>query len=120
MKAFTRFIFESRHFSRENNRVKPAAFIPWPRFETSVAYIEKIDTNSIWTLGDGIGNLNRGLPALARGDFDEQELGAARLTVQIAEPPPRHWHLIGWDRGSKDVQKSQGLELATVTELHIR
>jgi len=120
MKNFTKYIFESRHFSVENKRVKPTAFVPWPYFECSVANIESLEENEIWPLGDVIGNENRGKAATARGDFDEIDLSAARLSLQNAEPPERHWHIIGWDTGSKDTQKAQALEFAPLVELHVR
>jgi hypothetical protein len=116
MKDFTRYIFEDHHFSKEQNRVKPSAFVPWPRFETSVANVENLEDNIIWQLGDQI----RGLRALARGDFNVSDLTISKLNLQIAEPPPRHWHIIGWDQSSKAVQKAQALELAPLVELHVR
>jgi len=120
MKDFSRFIFEGRHFSKERNRVKPTAFIPWSDSEASVAKIESLDENSIWQLGDDIGKLNRGKSSIARGDFNDSEVQAARLALKIAEPPPRHWHLIGWDISSKEKQILQAQELAPLAELHVR
>jgi hypothetical protein len=119
MKEFTRYIFEDRHFSKENNRVKHNAFLPAPDGETSVSNIVSLGEEEIWQLGDEAGKPRR-KPAIARGDFNTQDVLSARLILKQSEPPPRHWNIIGWDRNSKDAQKAQAIELAPLSELHIR
>ena len=116
MKDYTRFIFENRHFSKENNRVKHSAFVPWPHFETSVSNIESLDESGIWVVGD----LTRENNPTARGNLNEGAVTTAGLSLSNAEPPPRHWHILGWDRNSKDAQKDVALILAPLTELHVR
>jgi hypothetical protein len=121
MKDFSRYIFEKRHFSVENQRVKPSAFVPWPHVETSVADIKELKSEEIWTMGDTFGQEgSRNLSVIARGDFDATDVLNSGLKLTLAEPPERHWHIIGWNENSKDAQKAQALELAPLAELHVR
>ena len=98
----------------------PDAFIPWRKIETSVADIRELEENPIWLLGDDIGMETRRLPAIARGDFEANDVNASGLKIVIAPPKPRHWHILGWDANSRALQKEQARELADYCELHVR
>lgn len=119
-RTLSRFIFESRHFSRERERVKPSAFLPSPNdLETSVLGIDNLTESEIWISGDEVAGATRGRSSLARADIKSSAIAEVHLTLHSDPPPLRHMVLRGWPV-AKDEQKAIALDLSLRSLLRIR
>lgn len=116
----TRFLLQRSHFSAERVRVKPRTFEPARRdHKTSIFRIQALSERRIWALGQKfVGDLHE-KDVLARADISVAQIASAGLTVEAAEPPPRHANIAGWPT-EKDAWKSQAQELAALATLRMR
>jgi hypothetical protein len=114
----SRYLIDKRHYSSQNQRVKPGAFLPEPNGETSVYLIKNLSEKEIWGLGEQYieakGRRIRGRAQLNAGAVEEASL---RLLADAA--PPRHARIVGWP-SEKDEQKAFALELAQRSLLKLR
>jgi hypothetical protein len=93
--------------------------MPYPEIMLSVSNIVSLPESDIWTLGDTVG-LARNRAVKARGEFLESDVVASNLTLVNAEPPERHFHILGWEANEKPKQKLQAQLLAPKLVLVIR
>jgi hypothetical protein len=115
----SRFILQTNWFSRSENRVKYAAFLPNRNGETSVFRTSGITNGEIWNIGDREVSTKRGKPILGRADIHSYIVMSKDLHVIPCEPPVRHANITGWpDERSK--QKLIAIELAAESLFHKR
>lgn len=109
----TRYIYESNKFSPSANVVKPRAFLPDSRGETSVFRIKGLFAPIIWAIGDKV----REKPAVARADMLASKIFETMLRVR---PAPldhlRHAVIVGWP-GIKDKEKEKHERMMLATLL---
>lgn len=114
-----RYIFDSKHFSRENRRVKHRALEPAPEdHKTSVYRITGLSPAEIWTLGEVHVATPRGKKLLARADLSQRAIESVGLALEIDNIPPRQGNITGWPV-EKDEWRSLALELAALATLVI-
>ena len=88
-----RFIFSSEHFAETKGLVKPKAFLPDGRGETSVFRVISLSSSEIWNIGNGI----RAEHAKACARIATRAVRHAGLQVDAApEDHPRHAVIVGW------------------------
>lgn len=114
-----RFLLSSRHFSRENRRVKPDAFIPHPYAELSVFRVKDLEEEQIWQIGKQIAE-PQGKPLYARAEIPVGEVLASGLQVVPNEPPPHHANIIGWARDDRAAQRLVAAVLSARAHLIFR
>lgn len=101
----SRFIFSSEHFAETKALVKPKAFLPDQRGETSVFRVLELSESEIWRIGSAI----RTEPARARGDVLASVAQKNGLRVEPApEEHVRHAVIVGWP-----AEKHEKLAVAT-------
>jgi hypothetical protein len=113
----SRYLFDKRHFSPQNKRVKQGAFLPDSNLETSVFFIKELVEEAVWDLGENYAAQGRTLRG--RAQIPVQAVEKAKLALLLAEPPPRHGVIVKWPQ-DKDLQKALALELAENAELRLR
>jgi len=111
----SRFIFSTKHFSRQPLRVKAEAYMP-SQGQVSVFRVDGLIATQIWEIGDEIAE-KRDRTLYARGDIKAREVGRSGLDILPAEPPPRHANIVGWPENDKPRQKLIALQLAAVATL---
>lgn len=94
MSELARFLFQRGHYSRDNNAVRPSAFLP-KNGETSVFEILGLEDLDIWKLAEDVGEI-RGKPPRGRGEFTRADVGAVGLRFVRDDHPVRHGNLLGW------------------------
>lgn len=116
--TLTRFIFSDRHFSAQQRRVKPGAFLPSKhRLETSVFRAIGLDLEEIRAIGERVGQpSNRTLKAW--GDVLASIVFDVGLNVRPDNVPERHAAIIGWP-AQKDEQLSLAQRLAADAALYL-
>lgn len=106
-----RYILYSR-WIREDQTVRPEAFIPHPYPELSVTRHEGISEAQLWQYGEQVAQ-EVGRTLHGRADFEDQTVIDAGL--QLASDPtqnnPNHVNIVGWPP-SKGEQKSRAQKLA--------
>ncbi len=115
------FLTHKNHFSPQNNRVKPAPFLPRAnkkisgRLETSVFATRDLSESQIWNLGRAYLRKTRiyGCANLQVGVAEK-----IKLQVVIDNSPRRHGNILGWPP-EKDAQKDLALDLARHSGLRI-
>jgi hypothetical protein len=113
-----RYIFSTRHFSREPPRVKTEAYMP-SRGEVSVFRIDRLEQAAIWEIGNEVAR-KRERTLYARGDTKASEARRVGLDIRPDEPPSRHANLVGWPDNDKPRQKLIALQLAAVATLVLK
>ena len=114
------FIFDTRHFSSARSRVKPPAFVPYPRNRVSAFWIDELLEPEVWRIGDEVAGAPRQKQPIARADFSASVLAEINLTIQPDPiPHPRHVDICGWPT-EKDAQKAVALEMCARSTLRIR
>ena len=116
-----RFLFQSNHFSKANEIVRPSAFLP-RNGETSVFDIVDLEDADIRSVGDDVG-VARGKPPKGRGEFQYDDAESVGLAFERDDIPPRHGNLVGWpDDGSelKARQKAVAVALSARAVLVLR
>lgn len=117
-----RFLTSKSHFSREKNRVKPAAFMPPADLKLSGYDVVTLDESSIWRLGELRVSGPQKKTLYGRGDVSVAvacQVGQAALDVVLDNDPPRHASICGWP-SEKHERKSLALELAAEANLTLR
>ena len=114
----SRYIFSTRHLSRQPPRVKPEAYMP-SRGEVSVFRVDGLIAAQIWKIGGEIAK-ERDRTLYARGDIRAREVRRTGLDILPAEPPPRHANIIGWPENDKPRQKILALQLAAAATLSLK
>lgn len=117
----TRYIFSSREFSKNNERVKPGAFLPYPHRKLSVFQILGLLSRDIWNIGH---NLRSDKTLHARADFSGSDVTnisgsrelARNIALEIDNNPERHGDIIGWPE-EKPAQKQIAAEFAAKSTL---
>lgn len=110
----TRFLFSREHFAETKGLVKPKAFLPDVRGETSVFRVTAMTNDAIWAIGNAI----RGESAKARGDLVASVIQKAGLKIVAApEDHPRHGVIVGWPT-EKHAQLMAATLLSKETTLH--
>src|SRR5688572_29198123 len=89
-----RYIFDKRHYSAENKRVKPGALLPDRNNETSIFFIRGLMDPEVWT--HGVTHAANGRTLRARAEFGHHFVGKNKLVASRAEPPPLHGVITGW------------------------
>ena len=111
-----RFLFSREHFAETKGLVKPKAFLPDVRGETSVFRVTDVTTDAIWAIGNAI----RGESAKARGDLLASVVQKTGLTIKSApEDHPRHAVIMGWPT-RKHEQLMAATLLSKETTLHVQ
>jgi hypothetical protein len=113
--TLSRFIFSTRHFSRQPPRVKAEAFMP-NQGEVSVFRVDGLTGPQIWEIGTDIAE-KRHRNLYARGDTRAREVRQTGLDVSPMEPPARHANIVGWPEDDKPRQKLIALQLAAAATL---
>jgi len=114
----SRYLTQSSHFSRENNRVKPAAFMPAPNGRTSIFRTLGLSGRAIWRIGEEVCRRG-GRPLHGRADILAQEITAARLKIEPDDRSSRHANITGWPpEKSEKMSLAQGL--AARASLYLR
>lgn len=103
-----RFLFQSGHFSPQNKRIKPNAFLPIDG-ATSVFLITDLTEEEIWECGKLAGQNRKQIP-LARGDLYIKDIEKTQLIVEIDNKPPRHGNILNWP-ATKDERIAKAQEL---------
>jgi hypothetical protein len=112
----TRFLTSRKnHFSSKNNVVKPGAFLPYPRTETSVFRTIDLPEERIWNLWKNY--VDRGQkPLCGRADLQTRTVIDVKLRLVPDDVPPRHANIVGWPP-EKDEQKAFAIALAEHSSL---
>ena len=108
----SRFVFSSSHIGTNPPRIKPAAYLPTPKLESSVFRTSEMEESEIWTIGREIAEV-RQQTLHGRGDLEAEQIPSSGLTLIPAEPPPKHANIIGWSASDKSAQKSAAQFLAS-------
>ena len=118
----TRFIFDKRHFSPNNARVKTGAFMPVPSTgETSVYLTKDVSDKDIWCLGLKYVEPQRvdRKKIRARGDFPlENVLREGLEILEHGQPHPRHVSIVNWP-AENHKQRKLALSLSLLASLSI-
>lgn len=113
----SRFILYKDHYRPSDNSVRPAAFLPNSRGETSVFRVSNISTEETWRIGNEVAT-SRNRTLYGKADLLTPAVLAQNLRVESQEPPPRHANIIGWPSG-KDERKMIAIELAAEASFHL-
>jgi len=114
--SVARYILSKSHFSREEARVKHAAFMPPGNLRASVYRVSGLDADTIWMIGTEHVAQPRGRRLYGRGQLTVQAVVDTGLAVEPEEPPERHAVIIGWP-ADKDRQMELAQELAAAAQL---
>ena len=105
-----RFAIETSYF-RADNTVKHNAFMPGRQKTVSVFRETGLPKDAIWELGITHVAIPRNKPLLGRAVIHVHSVLSQELSVEPAEPPPRHATILGWP-DEHEKQKVRALELA--------
>jgi len=111
----SRFIVNESHYRKKDLSVKPQAFFPNNKGETSVFRISGLSNEGVWDIARGIAQqLNK--PLFGRADIRAFDITGQGLRVEPAPPPERHANIVGWPHEESDKAKrmSIGLKLAAL------
>ena len=117
--TLSRFIFDKRHFSSSKRVAKRTAFND-PSLRLSVFWIDDLQEQEIWHIGDTVAGGPRERRTLARADFNKLCAHELKLTIEPdPKPHPRHAELCGWPK-EKDERMAITLELCNRSQLRLR
>lgn len=116
--TISRFIYHARDWSDRSGRAKPAAFDPGNRPEISVAHVDGLTEDQIWSLSRQTLSGKPGREAvLARADLDVAVLLRHSLrAIRDDSPFERHTAVSGWQ---KENRKAICLELSCSASLRV-
>lgn len=121
-----RFIFSQKHFSTQNKRVKPAAYLPNPENgDTSVFCVSGLGQDQVWDVAEEYVVPVRCQPVKARADITAAAVLEQGLSINRDDTPPRHANIRHWPGGAnpsleeKAKQKQIAQCLAEKSELHL-
>ena len=115
-------ILVERHFSVEKQIVKYNAFLPAlsdGAWSTSVFDADGLTDSDVWALGERHVASARNKPVYGYPDISVLAVEEQRLTVDRAEPPPRHCDIVGWP-SAKEERISVAQELAAQSTLKLK
>lgn len=115
-----RFVLFSSHIRKGEHSVKPDAFMPHPRVETSLTRHVEATTHELWQEGLRVASI-RGTHLHGRADVSALAFAAESLAV-VARPlqeNPNHADAIGWPP-DKAAQKMIATEIARKSKLVYR
>ena len=116
----SRYLPQSGHFSRQQSRVKPRAFLPEPSgLTTSVFRTYALSETEIWEIADVYMSGPTGRSVHGRADLLVSHVEATGLRVNPDNVPERHADIVGWPQ-RKDEQLALAQELAAVALLKLR
>ena len=108
MEELARYLLSRSHFSTENQRVKPHAFLPEPRsMETSVFRIRELTADQIWDLGRRLVAAPRGKELRARAEIIARAILDVGLVIHPNNVPERHAAIRGWPEEKERQIKSR-------------
>jgi hypothetical protein len=112
-----RFILESNRFRRNDNTVKPEAFMPHPYLELSLTRHRELAAEELWRIGFGIA-AERGRNLYARADINAAIVRLNKLQIEPdpLDKNPNHANVKGWPV-AKSAQKELAIELAAAAVL---
>ena len=113
-----RYLLQKSHFSAANSRVKPSAFLPNRKGETSVFQTRGLSEEKIWQIGTKYISAPLEKTLRARADVIVSVVEKQGLNVDVDNTPPRHANIIGWPE-EKSAQKLLALELASRASLKL-
>ncbi len=89
-----RVIFSKRHFSRDNNRAKFAAFLPWKKHpnELSVNVISGLSENAIWQIPTRMGKTAKARADLSVSDIISIDNHQESYLQVMIDQKPHKWH----------------------------
>jgi len=97
---------------RNDQTVRPDAFIPHPYPNLSVIRHTGLSTDELWQVGQCIAD-SRSLTLYGRADIQALEVKKRSLCIQPTSTPKNHANIIGWPV-NKPAQKMIAQELAAV------
>lgn len=106
----TRFVYSSRHYSRQNSRIKWNAFEP-RNSECSVTRLLNLSDNGVWEIGEAIGN-TRKQKMKARADISAKSvrkpIDGLSSKLDVESHPVfdnrNHANIIGWPSETKKIK----------------
>jgi hypothetical protein len=113
LSPLARYLYERKHFSIQNGRVKERAFLPPPSLRLSVFVVDALSHGEIVALGSGV--TERELLAYAM--LNNSVAAEQGLAVERDDTPLRHAEIVGWP-SEKEHQKEIARELAAAAQLH--
>lgn len=105
-----RFAVEKSYF-RADNTVRHNAYMPGREKAVSVFRQSGLSEGEIWELGVAHVVKRWDKPLLGRAVIHVHHVLSQKLSVESAEPPPRHANILGWP-DEHEKQKEKALELA--------
>ena len=105
-----RFAVEKSYF-RADNTVRHNAYMPGRQKAVSVFRQSGLPEEAIWELGMSHFAIPRNKQLLGRAVIIVRDVSSQELSVESAEPPPRHANILGWP-DEHEKQKEKALELA--------
>ena len=116
--SIVRYIFDSKHFHKPKNAVKPDAFLPHGNpLETSVFRVDGLIDEDIWHIGSSIAQ-KRERSLKARANFEARAISGTPLRFDPNDDPPRHANIVGWPQEKSD-QLQLALEIAEKATLQL-
>ncbi len=112
-----RFIVSSSQIRKSDHTVKPDAFMPHPRVETSLTRHRETTVEEIWLEGERVAAI-RQATLHGRADVRTSAFIDEDLTVEAKPLPenPNHADAIGWPT-DKPAQKMKATEISLKSEL---
>jgi len=116
---FSRYITSKKHFSKQNNYVKSAAFMPNRNQKLSVFCIDELVEEEIWEIGYNNISIPTSKEIYARANIEAEDILTTILEIDNNNTPLRHVDIIGWPSEKED-QKGIALELSRKSALVIK
>lgn len=118
--SVTRFLFDHGHYVISTGRVKPRAFEPSIRDNTtSVFVIDGLPDQAIWNISTLHIAPLRGRDAAVRADIPSAAIEQIDLALDVDDTPPGHAAIVGWPP-EKDRVKMLAQQLAADAVLHVK
>lgn len=122
--SLARYLTQKDHYSRQENAVKPKAFMPPPNRTLSVFRIAGLSKDAIWDIGQkeviNVSPEPRTLHGMA--EIKAISVQGTGLTIDPDNTPIRHANIVGWPEGPENKAriKSIAQELAAEAKLVLR
>ncbi len=113
VELLARYVYASKHFSRQNRRVKAAAFLPPGNGRESVTRHREATEAEVWQVGQAAAE-SRERTLYGRGDVLAATCESQRLAVEAdpIEDNPNHANVVGWPMDDKAKCKLIAEEIA--------
>lgn len=117
--VLSRFLFQTNHFSRAENRAFPDAFMPPPDLQLSTFFTTGMPPIEIWQIGRHALASHPRPRLYGHADIDVGSIHSQKLKAFRDDDPDRHVNVMGWPSYSdgKDLIKSIAQELARGSRL---